>query len=194
MKKKTEIMKSEAQEALKNETATMGLASAVKGLKTGTEAGFIALNKYAESMSAVTGIADEDLKNALKNLVYTTGSVKDAQKSLGAAIDLSKAKHIGLEQAARIVGRAYEGNTTMLKRYGIEIAGHAKGMEVINELEKKFGGAEDSYLATTQGRLDRAKNSFNKLSEEIGSTFLPAMGDAAEAVTKFLHSFTDGGR
>ena len=181
-------------EALKNEKATMALASAVKSLKTGTEEGFLILNKYAASMSAATGIAQEDLKNALKELTYATGDTAAAQKSLGAVIDLAKAKNISLEQASKIVGKAYEGNTAMLKRYGIEIDAHAKGMTVINELTKKFGGAEDSYLATMQGKLDKAKNSFNLLANEIGQSFLPAMGDAANMVTKFLHSFTEEGK
>jgi hypothetical protein len=179
-----------ADEALKDEKATMALASAVKGLKTGTEEGFLALNKYADAMSEATGIAGEDLKGALKELVFSTGSTEAAQKSLGVTIDLAKAKEISLEAAARIVGKAYDGNTGMLKKYGIEIDQHAKGMTVINELTKKFGGAEDSYLATTQGKLDKAKNSFNMLANEIGNSFLPALGFAADALTKFLKSFT----
>jgi hypothetical protein len=183
-----------ADEALKDEKATMALASAVKGLKTGTEEGFLALKKYAEQMSEATGIADEELSGALKTLVFATGDTTAAQKSLGAVIDLSRAKEISLEAAAKIVGKAYDGNTQMLKRYGIELDKHASGMTVINELTKKFGGAEDSYLASTQGKLDKAKNSFNLLANEIGSTFLPSMGDAANAVTKFLRSFTQEGK
>jgi hypothetical protein len=182
------------EEALKNEKATMGLASAVKSLKTSTEAGFLSLNKYAMEMSEHTGIAVGDLKDALKELVYSTGSTDAAQKSLAATLDLAKAKNLSYEQAAKLVGKAYEGNSAMLKRYGIEIDAHAKGMTVINELTKKFGGAEDSYLQTTQGKLDKAKNSVNLLANELGQSLLPALGDAANAVTKFLHSFTPEGQ
>ena len=44
------LLKQITEEALKDETATTARASAVKSLKSGTEEGFIALNRYAESM------------------------------------------------------------------------------------------------------------------------------------------------
>jgi hypothetical protein len=192
--KAADLLKDMAQKAEDSEAATMGLASAVKSLKTGTEEGFLSLNRYAESMSQATGIADVELKGALQKLVYETGNVKVAQESLKTAIDLSKGAHIGLETAAKLVGKAYEGNFMGLKRYGIEIDKTTTGTEALAKITSKFGGAEDSYLATTKGRLDKAKNSFALLETEIGTAFLPALGDAAEAVTKFMHSFTNEGK
>ena len=188
------ILKDIADKAIKNEAATYGLASAVKSLKSGTEDGFLALNKYAESMSATTGIAQDELKGALQKLVYETGNTTIAQKSLSAAIDLSRGAHIGLEAAAKMVGKAYEGNFQALKRYGIEIDKNATGTEALAKITNKFGGAEDSYLASTAGKIDKAKNSMSLLESEIGTAFLPALGDAANAVTKFLHSFTADGK
>ena len=191
--KAADLLKDMAKKAEENETATMALASAVKSLKTGTEAGFIALNNYAEKMSETTGIAQTDLKGALQALVYETGNTAAAQNSLGAAIDISQAKHVSLEVAAKAVGRAYEGNTTMLKRWGIELEHGEHGMQAISDLTKKFGGAEDSYLNTTAGKLKVAQNNFNLLENEIGTNFLPALGNAAMWVAKFLQSFTPTG-
>lgn len=187
------LLKNVADQAIKNEAATYGLASAVKSLKTGTQSGFETLNKYAESMSAASGIAEDELKGALQKLVYETGNTEVAQKSLKTAIDLSKGAHIGLEAAAKMVGKAYEGNFSVLKRYGIEIANGTSGMDALAKITDKFGGAEDSYLASTSGRINKAKNSLTLFETEIGSAFLPAMGDAADAVTKFLHSWTAQG-
>jgi hypothetical protein len=188
------ILKDITEKAEKNETATIGLASAVKSLKTGTEGGFLALNKYAESMSTTTGIAQDELKGALQKLVYETGNTTVAQRSLSTAIDLSKGAHIGLETAAKLVGKAYEGNFTALKRYGIEIDKNATGTEALAKITNKFGGAEDSYLASTAGRVDKARNSIAQFETEIGGALLPALGDAADAVSKFIHSFTNEGK
>jgi hypothetical protein len=189
-----DILKDIAKKAEDNEAATIGLASAVKSLKNGTEEGFLALNRYAESMSETTGIAQDELKGALQKLVYETGNTAVAQKSLTTAIDLSKGAHISLEAAAKMVGKAYEGNFTALSRYGIEIAKGTTGMDALAKITDKFGGAEDSYLASVKGRIDKAKNSMALFEAEIGGAFLPAMGDAADAVMKFIHSFTNEGK
>jgi len=188
------LLKQITEEALKDETATTALASAVKSLKSGTEEGFIALNRYAESMSLATGIAQTDLKGALTELTYATGSTTAAQKLLAGVIDVAKAKHRDLHTVALAVGKAYEGNTTMLQRFGIMLGKGKTSIEDINEALSKFGGAEDSYLGIAQGRLDKAKNSFNLLEQEIGQNFLPAIGSAADAVAKFIHSWSAEGQ
>ena len=50
-------------------------------------------------------------------------SYDDAMKAAGAALDLAAAKHMDLQSAADIMGKAFMGNTSILKRYGIDLQG-----------------------------------------------------------------------
>ena len=183
------VLKSITEAAIDHEKAVTKLASAVKGLKTGTEDGFISLTQYSEYMSKNSARSSTELTSALTDLVFATGSTDKAQKALGVTIDFARAKNLSLEQAAKLVGRGVEGNTAAFTRYGVVLDKHATSQDVLNELTRKFGGAEGAYLQTTAGALDRAKNSFNQASIEIGDHFLPFITAAAHQVVKFFQAW-----
>jgi hypothetical protein len=60
-------------------------------------------------------------QNALQTLTQITGNPTKALQLLSTASDLAAAKHISLSEAANTVGKAYEGNTKVLKQFGITV-------------------------------------------------------------------------
>jgi hypothetical protein len=188
------LLKNIGEEAIKDETATYGLASAVKGLKGATEDNFIALNNWAEKTSEMTGEHLPEMKNQLQELVRLTGSTTLAEKSYMVALDMSRSGLMDMDSAVKIVSKAVNGHTEALARYGIQMDKNATSQEVLNTLTKKFGGGEDSYLKTTAGQIQVAQNNFNLLENELGQVFLPVLGEAAKAVAYFFTQFTTQGR
>jgi hypothetical protein len=188
------LLKNIGEEAIKDETATYGLASAVKGLKGATEDNFIALNNWAEKTSEMTGEHLPEMKNQLQELVRLTGSTTLAEKSYMVALDMSRSGLMDMDSAVKIVSKAVNGHTAALARYGIQMDKNATSQEVLNTLTKKFGGGEDSYLKTTAGQIQVAQNNFNLLENELGQVFLPVLGEAARAIAYFFTQFTTQGR
>jgi hypothetical protein len=103
-------------------------------------------NEYATAIGKATssaaqfGVSDDKATNALQSLTEITGSAANALNLLQVSEDIAAAKHMDLVTAAELVGRAYEGNTTMLTRYGIVLQQGASGTEAIAELQQRFGG------------------------------------------------------
>jgi len=61
-------------------------------------------------------------QDALRILTQATNDPAKALQYLGTASDLAAAKHISLEDAAGKLGKAYNGNTKVLKEFGIQVA------------------------------------------------------------------------
>jgi phage-related protein len=109
------------KEATASEAVWASLGAAVgrtgeswQALKKGTEAALLAMSK-------VTTYSDEQLAVALEKLMTFGLSYDDAMKALGKTIDFAAAKHMDLGSAATIVGKAMDGNTAILKRYGVDV-------------------------------------------------------------------------
>jgi phage-related protein len=73
-------------------------------------------------IQAITKYSDEEAAAALQKLMTFGIGYKDAMAALPAIIDFAAAKHMDLESAATLVGKAMDGNTAIMKRYGVDIA------------------------------------------------------------------------
>lgn len=133
------------------------------------------------------GIADDKARDSLSTLVQTTGSYDEAMKLMPITMDLARAKHMDFEGAAKLVGRVNEGNTSILKRYGIVLGDNATSTEALAAMQQKFGGAAESYGKTSQGVIDSIGVALGNLKEDIGG----AMG-AATPFVAMLPGFSSG--
>jgi phage-related protein len=93
-----------------------------------------------------------DTNNALAKLTEATNSPTKALSLLSVTSDLAASKHISLEAAASKIGKAYNGNTRILKEYGIEVQ---KTTNVHTALTKATTTAEkaDASLAASKQKL-----------------------------------------
>jgi phage-related protein len=106
----------QSEQAIKNlSTAVERSGKAWDSVKEGTLSALSNIQKF-------TVYSDEQLAAALEKLLTFGLSYDDAMKTLGKTVDFAAAKHMDLESAATIVGKAMDGNTAILKRYGVDIA------------------------------------------------------------------------
>jgi len=161
------------------EAATNKLANAMKTLGVYTPAAVKDMENFANDMQKVTVFADEvtlDVMALLTTFGLYGNKLKEATK---ASMDLAVGLKIDLSSAAMIVGKAFTGETATLSRYGIKIDENLKASEkftaVLDQLQKRFGGAAQAEVETYAGRIKLLANQFGELEEKIGVELLPVM-------------------
>ncbi|MBK6845762.1 MAG: hypothetical protein IPG88_26405 [Gemmatimonadetes bacterium] len=112
---------------------------------------------------------DDDLRAALTNMITISGDVAGSQRNLALAADLATFKHIGLEEAANVVGKAMNGNVTAFNKLGV--AGK-DATTVLENARASFGGFAEKEANTFSGSLVRIKNQWGELQEAVGSAIL----------------------
>ena len=105
---------------------------------------YAAAMEQAAASAARFGISDDKATNALQALTDVTGNAGKALDLLQTAEDLAAAKHMDLVTAAQLVGKAFDGNTQMLARYGIVLQQGATGAEAVAEIQARFAGQAEA--------------------------------------------------
>ena len=153
--------------------ATMEYASALQ--KQGvigdevTIAGAAVLAQYSDTPEAINAILP-----AMDNYLAKTKGVNATQEDA--------------EAAAKIFGKALNGNYTTLERNGIVLTDNQKKMletasaeekaAILADIVAKKTGNMNSELANTDsGKIQQAKNELGDMGEEIGAVLLPAVAD-----------------
>lgn len=111
---------------------------------------------------------DSETRKAFEIASAFSRKYSNQQKILATAQDLARAKNISLEAATKLVGRAFDGSTGALSRYGIQIKKDTKGLEALAAVNKKVGGVAEQYSKTFAGQFAIVKDSINETVEAIG--------------------------
>jgi lambda family phage tail tape measure protein len=175
------------------ESATMKLAVAMRNQGDYTKEGLADLEDYASQLQKTTSFEDDHLKALMGNLKtygMTNEEVKQATKTI---LDFATAKRdegMSVESAGELIGKAYQGQTERLKRYGIVIDDSIPKNErfgaVLKNLNDRFGGAAAADLETYAGRWKQIKNEFQDIAEVIGHVLLKAI-EAVKFSISMLH-------
>ena len=135
-----------------------------------------------------TTVFSDDLITEMQALLVQVGDVmpNEMEGALRAATDLSAGLGIDLRQATMLVGKAFEGETGTLKKYGIVIDETKLKTEgttaVLEAIQEKFGGQAQSEVETYSGKLKQFNNQLNDGQESIG-------GYIAQGLTPLLGAF-----
>jgi hypothetical protein len=125
-------------------------------------------------------------EDALRILTQATGDPTKALNDLSIATDLAAAKHETLDTAATAVGKAYNGNTKILKEFGITTTGNTKSVaahtQAINELAAKLHGQASAAADTFTGHLDAVKAHLEDVAASFGQKYGPAITAAGTAM------------
>lgn len=188
------FMKSGIEMAMKSEERQEELASALAHTGDATEANIKSMNDYAASMAKSTLFTKGEVVSAMargKALGVHTGQLKDAAK---AAIGLASRYKLDLETAMTLVGRASQGNTQMLKRYGIVLDQTGTQSQKFAQLLKigadSFHFAEDATRTTT-GKMKMLEKSINGIKVSLGLSLLPFLR-AFAAILQTIGDFLTG--
>ena len=131
-----------------------------------------ATEDFIGQMELATGVADNQLRVALGNLVRSTGDLTTAQDLLGLSLDISTATGKDLESVSIALAKASMGQFTALGKLGIPLDDNIKKTKdfskVQEALDKQFGGASAAAADTFGGQLARLGTVWDNLTESIG--------------------------
>jgi hypothetical protein len=130
-------------------------------------------NQLASTFQNTTVFADE-LVMEMQALLVQIGDVMPSQMdgALTAATNLASGLGIDLRTATMLVGKAFEGETGTLKRYGIvidETKLKTQGVTaVLDAIQQKFGGQAQAEADTYAGKIKQLGNAWGDLKEQLG--------------------------
>ena len=141
---------------------------------------------YLAQLQRTTVYSDEALAGVVERLLTFGMTYDQAMAAAGTALDLAAAKHMDLQSAADIMGKAFMGNASILKRYGIEVGASKDSSvvfaEALAKVNEQFGGAAQDQAKTYAGIQERLKNATGELGEKVGGILLPALASMTEAM------------
>ncbi len=189
----TAVLKKSADAYAEQERAVAKLNAALKAQGSYTEALSRDLQNFATQMQQVTIFGDEAIEEAMSMMATFGLTGEELKKATKAALDLASAYGMDLSTAAFLLGKAHEGVTDTLTRYGIildeNIDKNKKFEEVIKRINEKLGGQAEVVGNTLYGAMEKAKNAFGDLFETIGQMFAPEIRKVADFITNFSLAF-----
>lgn len=181
--------------AIEDEAANNRLIAVLKKRKLATEANLKAVDDLI-AKGAELAFTDDEIRAGLATATQFTKKFTDAQKILAVAQDVARAKNISLDEAATLVGKAYQGNTKGLKALGVETKKGAKGLTILSAVSKKFGTSAAAYAETTAGKMEALSITLSETGEQIGYALLPIVNDLLTTFKKeglpIIKAFADG--
>jgi hypothetical protein len=165
--------------AMEDEAAQVELARTLNISASATDAQVAATENMISKMSLASGIADDDLRPALANLVRGTKDIGKAQEGLSLAMDISTATGKDLATVSDALAKAYGGNMKGLKALSPEMATLIKeGADlntVMDVLGGTFGGATAEAAGTAEGQMKRFGIAISEAKENIGAALIPVV-------------------
>lgn len=129
------------------------------------------LQQQAHALEALSGIEATNITNAQAMLVTYGLQGEILDKATKAAVDFT-VRTGSLEVSTNLLTKAFEGNTTMLKRYGIVVdqsIDPAKQFEsLLGQISTRFGPVAAAQVNTFSGQIAALSNSFHHLQEAVG--------------------------
>lgn len=167
------------KKAMEDQQGQAILAKALRN-STGARASDIAsVEKWIQSTTLATGVADDDLRPALATLARATGDTSKAQDQLKLAMDVSAATGKSLSSVTLAMAKAQTGSVGSLSRLGIATK-DAKGKtesfaQVYTKMQNQFGGAQAAKAKTAAGQMQILKNAYSEATESVGYGLLPIL-------------------
>ncbi|HEY2300785.1 MAG TPA: hypothetical protein VGH66_02775 [Acidimicrobiales bacterium] len=135
------------------------------------------------------GDSSAETQNALQTLTQATHDPQKALDLLSEATDIAAAKHESLQTAAGQLGKVYNGNTKLLKEYGISIdktTGLTKdGQTATEALAKVTSGQAAAAADTFTGKLNAMKTKLEDSAASMGQKYGPALTAAGSIMAGF---------
>jgi hypothetical protein len=148
------------------------------------------LLNYADALSQMSRFTHDEIEASMTFLA-TQGLKGDALKTATqAAVDLATQTG-NLTMATRLLGNAYEGTGTGLRRYGIILEqGTPPALmyaEALAQIQEKFGGRAAADAETLGGQIADLTKIMTQFTEHVGQALAPTIKD----ITSYLLDHKD---
>lgn len=154
------------------------LGQAMANVGVSTERNRQQVAELVESYEGL-GFGSEKAADAYSVLITATGNVEKSNRLLAMSADLARAKNMGMEEAARALIRAQNGNARVFKEFGIILDQNKPKAqataEAMKQLEQRLGGQAQAYAKTFAGQLAILNENLGDLFEAIGMKVLPVL-------------------
>jgi hypothetical protein len=178
--------------AAQEEQGIARLGAAVRATGADWDTASAEIETYITAQQRATDLDDGEAREALIQLTTITGDYHTALALLPVAMDMAAARGQSLTSTAQVLARVAEGNTGILRRYGIILEEGASATEAIAAITEKFGGQAEAMAGTVVGANGRMSVAFGNVKESIGSIFLPAIAAAKNGVADFVQAALPG--
>lgn len=121
------------------------------------------------------GMPAKDTLNIMGTLVGITGRYGASLKAVPVVMDLMIERHMSMEQAARAVGRAIDGDNMLLSRQGIYLD---KTRDAVDQLTERYQHAAQERSKTTQGEIAKMSAQWTMFKAALGDSLLGRGGGA----------------
>ncbi len=142
--------------------------------------------QVADDALAQFGFDNEEAALSMGRLLQATRDGTLTFDAFQAAMNLARAKQIGLEDATRLVTLALGGNARMLKEYGIEVDEHASKATILAGIQAQLRGQAEAYSQTLRGQLDIMRGLVSEGLEALGAQFAPAIAAVTEMIRDWV--------
>lgn len=150
---------------------TTKLGQAMASVGNYTREGLHDLHDYAGELQELTGISNEEIEAQMSLLASYGQTATEIRQTILPVIDLSIAKHIELQAAATLVGKAFVGETGTLSRYGIIIEKNLPLAEKFDAVMEKLAmhtGMAARIGETYAGQVDILTEAYNDWKKGLG--------------------------
>lgn len=139
-----------------------------------------------------SAVADDELRPAYDKLIRSTKDVKEANRLMDIAMDVSAGTGKDLTTVAQILGKAFNGNEKALEKL---VPGISAAKDPLDELAKSFEGATEK--AADNDPLKRVEIIFGDIQETLGAELLPYLDQfadwlASDEGSEFLDDVVEG--
>lgn len=160
----------EAQAAQEAAVNKLNLALANQGRLTAETSQ--SLQEYARALQQTSTFGDETVIAAQAIFAQFGMNEEQIKRSTQVAVDFAAATGRALPDAANAVGKAFAGQTDILREMGIAIdkskSSSEQFEEALQKLELRFGGSAQASVATYTGQIQQLTNAWGDAKEGFG--------------------------
>lgn len=177
-----------------NQVALVKLTNAMQNQGIATEDNIHAAEAYAAALAQSTGVSKVAIIDS--EALLTTFGLQGSkmEQATVAALNMSKAMGVDLHTATLLLGKAFDGVTGTLARYGIIIDKNLDPSQrfqaVLDQINSRFGGVALAVADTYTGRIAKMGEAFRELQVQIGQ-LLGSSGGLTSWLTALIKNATD---
>ena len=143
----------------------------------------VSVDNFTSSIEKNTMFTDRQVIQSMQKLISMGMNYYKAQEIMTSITDLATAKNMDLETATNLVGKAYNGNTDALNKYGIK----AKDFnDLMYQINTKFSGSAVKQMETYQGQLKILQETWGDFVEMQGEGFSNIFGMALKPLNDYI--------
>jgi len=174
----TDVMMDGVKAAIEDEKAQEQLNQTIRANVKGWDENTAAIEDAIKAGAALA-FTDDEIRAGLNQLIPRTKDIAEANRLNALAMDLARAKNLSLEESATLVGKAYSGQASALRRAGIAIKDTKNSTRALAELQSMVTGQADKYASTAEGSMAVLQITIDELVESLGYELLPYLKDFA---------------